>query len=92
MILRFLTKQFYINLLIVIIIFTIDRTSKAYVIYLDKFNQGYELFSSKFLNWRRGGHFYEQGSIHFTLNENAKNNASSFTFVYTKILTLWVTF
>jgi len=72
MILRFLTKQFYINLLIVIIIFTIDRTSKAYVIYLDKFNQGYELFSSKFLNifliWNKGiafGFFsFDQGYLY----------------------------
>ena len=72
MTLRFLTKQFYINLLIVIIIFTIDRTSKAYVIYLDKFNQGYELFSSKFLNifliWNKGiafGFFsFDQGYLY----------------------------
>ena len=46
MISRYLTKQFYINLLTIITIFTIDRISKVYVIYLDKFNQGYELFSS----------------------------------------------
>ena len=58
MISGYLTKQFYINLLIIITIFIIDRFSKAYVIYLDKFNQGYELFSSKFLNihliWNEG--------------------------------------
>ena len=72
MILRYLTKQFFINLLIVIIIFIIDRVSKAYVIYLDKFNQGYELFSSKFLNifliWNKGiafGFFsYDQGYLY----------------------------
>ena len=58
MISRYLTKQFYINLLTIITIFTIDRISKVYVIYLDKFNQGYELFSSNFLNisliWNKG--------------------------------------
>ena len=72
MILRYLTKQFFINLLIIIIIFIIDRVSKAYVIYLDKFNQGYELFSSKFLNifliWNKGiafGFFsYDQGYLY----------------------------
>ena len=58
MISGYLTKQFYINLLTIITIFTIDRISKVYVIYLDKFNQGYELFSSNFLNisliWNKG--------------------------------------
>ena len=72
MIIRYLTKQFFINLLIIITIFIIDRVSKAYVIYLDKFNQGYELFSSKFLNifliWNKGiafGFFsYDQGYLY----------------------------
>ena len=72
MISGYLTKQFYINLLIIITIFIIDRVSKAYVIYLDKFNQGYELFSSKFLNifliWNKGiafGFFsYDQGYLY----------------------------
>ena len=72
MILRYLTKQFYINLLIIITIFIIDRVSKAYVIYLDKFNQGYELFTSKFLNifliWNKGiafGFFsFDQGYLY----------------------------
>tara|TARA_B110000238_G_scaffold19095_1_gene18759 strand:- start:970 stop:1467 length:498 start_codon:yes stop_codon:yes gene_type:complete len=72
MILRYLTKQFFINLSIIITIFIIDRVSKAYVIYLDKFNQGYELFSSKFLNifltWNKGiafGFFsYDQGYLY----------------------------
>ena len=72
MILRYLTKQFFINLSIIITIFIIDGVSKAYVIYLDKFNQGYELFSSKFLNifliWNKGiafGFFsYDQGYLY----------------------------
>ena len=72
MILRYLTKQFFINLSIIITIFIIDRVSKAYVIYLDKFNQGYELFTSKFLNifliWNKGiafGFFsFDQGYLY----------------------------
>ena len=58
MILKYLTKKFYINLLIIILIFVIDRISKIYVINLDKINQGYEIFSSKFFNilliWNKG--------------------------------------
>jgi len=72
MISGYLTKQFYINLLIIITIFIIDRVSKAYVIYLDKFNQGYELFTSKFFNifliWNKGiafGFFsFDQGYLY----------------------------
>ena len=72
MISGYLTKQFYINLLIIITIFIIDRFSKAYVIYLDKFNQGYDLFSSKFFNifliWNKGiafGFFsFDQGYLY----------------------------
>ena len=72
MISRYLTKQFYINLLTIITIFIIDRISKVYVIYLDKFNQGYELFSSNFLNisliWNKGiafGFFsFDQGYLY----------------------------
>ena len=72
MISRYLTKQFYINLLTIITIFTIDRISKIYVIHLDKFNQGYELFSSKLLNifliWNKGIAFgifsFDQGNLY----------------------------
>ena len=81
MISGYLTKQFYINLLIIITIFIIDRASKAYVIYLDKFNQGYELFTSKFLNifliWNKGiafgffsfdqGYFYKLITLIITI-------------------------
>jgi signal peptidase II len=81
MISGYLTKQFYINLLIIITIFIIDRVSKAYVIYLDKFNQGYELFTSKFLNifliWNKGiafgffsfdqGYFYKLITLIITI-------------------------
>ena len=50
MIFKNLKKNHYINLIIVIFIFTLDRISKIYVLYLnDKYQEG-EIFSSKFLN------------------------------------------
>ena len=52
------SKTFYINLIIVISIFILDRLTKLYVIYLDKINSSSEIFSSKFLNihliWNEG--------------------------------------
>ena len=52
------SKTFYINLIITISIFILDRLTKIYVIYLDKINNGSEIFSSKFLNiyliWNQG--------------------------------------
>ena len=51
-------KTFYINLIIIISIFILDRFTKLYVIYLDKINDGSEIFSSKLLNvyliWNEG--------------------------------------
>ena len=58
MILKYLSKKFYINLLIIISIFLVDRISKIYVINLDKKFLGSEIFSSKYLNisliWNEG--------------------------------------
>ena len=52
------SKTFYINLIIILSIFILDRLTKLYVIYLDKINSGSEIFSSKFLNiyliWNEG--------------------------------------
>ena len=50
MINKFLSKNFYINTIIVILIFILDRFSKIYVMYLDKINYSPELYKSKFLN------------------------------------------
>ncbi len=51
-------KTIYINLIIILSIFILDRLTKFYVIYLDKINSGAEIFSSKFLNiyliWNEG--------------------------------------
>ena len=52
------SKNFYINLIIILSIFILDRLTKLYVIYLDKINSSSEIFSSKFLNvyliWNEG--------------------------------------
>ena len=58
MILNKLRKNFITNLLLILIIFLIDRFSKIYVIHLDKNLPGSEIFSSEFLNiiliWNEG--------------------------------------
>ena len=63
------SKTFYINLIIIISIFILDRLTKLCVIYLDKINSGSEIFSSKFLNiyliWNEGIAFGL-----FSFNEN----------------------
>jgi signal peptidase II len=55
---KYLTKNFYISLFIVISIFVLDRVSKIYVIYLNKESYSSELLTSKFLNitliWNEG--------------------------------------
>ena len=52
------SKTFYLNLLIILSIFLLDRLTKLYVIYLDKISSGSEIFASKFLNvyliWNEG--------------------------------------
>ena len=54
----YLTKNFYINAVIVILIFILDRLSKIYVVHLDKVNYSSELYKSKYLNitliWNEG--------------------------------------
>ena len=61
MILTRTAKEFYKNILIVSVIFIIDRISKLYVINLSKLNSDIEIFSSSFLNiiliWNKGTAF-----------------------------------
>ena len=56
--LKIINSNFYFNLIIIFVIFILDRLSKLYVIYLDKINTNSEIFSSKFLNiyliWNEG--------------------------------------
>ncbi len=58
MILKNLSKNFYISLILIILIFILDRVSKVFVIYLTDKNLATEIFSSKFLNinliWNEG--------------------------------------
>ena len=58
MILKKITKNFYISFVLLILIFLLDRFSKLYVIYLVEKNNSPELFLSKFLNisliWNEG--------------------------------------
>ena len=58
MIFKNLSKNFYISFILVILIFTIDRISKIYVISLSDKALVSEIFSSKFLNisliWNQG--------------------------------------
>ncbi len=52
------SKTFLINSTIIFSIFLLDRLSKLYIIYLDKINNGSEIYQSKFLNiyliWNEG--------------------------------------
>ena len=58
MIVKNLTKNFYINLSIIFLIFIIDRISKIYVINFDIKNSSTDVYTSKFLNinliWNEG--------------------------------------
>ena len=55
---RNLNKNFFVNLLIILLIFFVDRLSKIYVIFLDEKSLVSEIFSSKYLNinlfWNEG--------------------------------------
>ena len=58
MIIKFLSKNFYISFSIVALIFFLDRLTKIYVIQLDKNNFGLDIFNSSYLNivliWNKG--------------------------------------
>ena len=51
-------KKNYLEVIIILVIFFLDRISKLYVIYQDKLSSNSELYSSKFLNihliWNEG--------------------------------------
>ena len=76
------SKTFYINFIIVLSVFILDRLTKFYVIYLDKINGGSEIFSSKFLNiyliWNEG--------IAFGLFSLNKNNLYNFLTIFILII------
>ena len=76
-----LSKNFLINLFVIVTIFSLDRISKLYVIYLYKKNFNSEIFTSKFLNiyliWNEGIAF---GLFSFQ-NENLYNILSAIIFL-----------
>ena len=55
---KYLSKSFIINFLLILIIFCLDRLSKIYVISFHEKNYGSDLYNSKFLNisliWNEG--------------------------------------
>ena len=74
MIIKNLSKNFFINLSFILLIFLFDRISKIYVIYLDNKLLGSEIFSSNFLNinliWNEGiafGLFSFNDKIFYTI-------------------------
>ena len=76
MINKFLTKNFYINTIIIFLIFILDRFSKIYVVHLDKTNYSPELYKSEFLNisliWNEGIAFgllsFDEGNLYNLLS------------------------
>ena len=82
------SKTSYINLIIIISIFILDRLTKFYVIYLDKINSGSEIFSSKFLNiyliWNEG--------VAFGLFSFQEKNLYNFFTIFILIIISIITF
>ena len=88
MITSYLTKKFYINLIIIFLIFILDRFSKIYVMNLDRANNSEELYTSKFLNisliWNEG--------IAFGLLSFSQNNLYNFLSLLIAIIILVIFF
>ncbi len=84
------SKFFYINLIIIISIFILDRVTKLYVIYLDKINSGSEIYLSKYLNiyliWNEGIAFGL-----FTFDEkNLYNYLTIFILIIVVFILFWI--
>ena len=79
---KIINSNFYLNLIIILSIFILDRLTKFYVIYLDKINSSSEIFSSKFLNiyliWNEG--------IAFGLFSFNENNLYNFLTIFILII------
>ncbi len=91
MILKYLNKNFFINLFVILLIFFTDRLSKIYIIYLDKKELGNEIFYSKFFNinliWNEGIAF---GLLSF--NENSLYDILTIIIFFVIILILYFIF
>lgn len=83
-------KIFYINLIIIISIFILDRVTKLYVIYLDKINSGSEIYLSKYLNiyliWNEGIAF---GLFSFD-EKNLYNYLTIFILIIVVFILFWI--
>ena len=84
------SKFFYINLIIIISIFILDRVTKLYVIYIDKINSGSELYLSKYLNiyliWNEGIAF---GLFSFD-EKNLYNYLTIFILIIVVFILFWI--
>ena len=84
------SKFFYINLIIIISIFILDRATKLYVIYLDKINSGSEIYLSKYLNiyliWNEGIAF---GLFSFD-EKNLYNYLTIFILIIVVFILFWI--
>ena len=65
---KYLSKSFIINFLLILIIFFLDRFSKIYVINFYEKNYGSDLYNSKFLNISGQGSRNEARFIFTPLN------------------------
>ena len=84
----YLKKFFFINLFTIIVIFSLDRISKFYVISLSEKNLSYDLFQSKFLNisliWNDGIAFGL-----FSFNEKVYYNLLTLIISIITLILIW---
>ena len=85
----YLKKKYVINLLIIIIIFLLDRISKFYVIFKSETNLSSSLFTSKFLNinliWNEGIAFGL-----FSFNEKTYYNILTILIIAVTLVIFWM--
>ena len=76
MILNIINKNFFLNIIIIIFSFSLDRVTKTYVLYKSSENFGSELFLSDYLNiipiWNKGISFgllsFEETNLYHSLS------------------------
>ena len=85
----YLKKNFFIYLIIIMTIFSLDRVSKLYVIFKSETNLSSSLFTSKFLNinliWNEGIAF---GLLSF--NEKIYYNALTILIIFVTLIIFWM--
>ena len=82
-------KNYYLETVIILVIFFLDRISKLYVIHQDKLNFNSEIYSSKFLNihliWNEGIAFGL-----FSANEHNLYNLLTFLIISVILIILYM--